>query len=81
MNKYIENQKAWYKPGRVIFCAYWREYDKVLDFNVSKGGFSFSVTVRHCDKEGNFLNRIGQNDFERKHSTARSKGDLIAKEA
>lgn len=72
-NKYIADQREWYKPGRIIFCGYWRKCDKVLDFQVN--GHSWLVTVVECDKEGKITG------ITRTHATSKGKGDKIIKEA
>lgn len=66
----VEKARSSYKVGSVIYCGYWRKYDKVLRFTV-KDGWNWLVTVAECTKEGIITGK------ERTHSTAFDKSDFI----
>lgn len=70
INKHIEKQKEFYKIGNVIYCGYWRSYDRVLDFKVVDN-WNWFVTVAECTKDGIITGE------ERTHSTAFDKNDRV----
>jgi hypothetical protein len=43
--------RKYYKPGNVIYCGYWRSYDKVIAFHNNHHS-TWTVTVAQCDHCG-----------------------------
>jgi hypothetical protein len=59
--------------GNVIFCDYWRSYDRVVAFHENNG--AWLVEVQGCDSTGNVL--PGIDGRVRNHCTFPDKRDVI----
>lgn len=67
----IDECKAHYTVGNVVYSAYWQQYDLVLDFVEHENGWT--VTVQDCDKFGNPT----RGQHVRYHQTPPYKGDKV----
>lgn len=66
----------YFAPGNVVYSRYWNDYDLVLSFRHPNAGgeipwSSWSVTVAHCDADGNLLGE------PRTHCTWPDRGDHV----
>lgn len=64
---------AHFTVGNIIFSDYWRSYDRVITFEPSTEHKGWSVTVRQCNAQGQFLD----SESVRTHYTFPDKRDKI----
>lgn len=69
--RHMNKAREHFTVGNVVYSAYWRQYDLVLDY--SEGDHGWVVTVQDCDKFGNAT----RGQHVRMHSTFPSEGDKV----